>query len=262
MKKNILLFVCLVAVSVCNAQQGFNIGISGSINSTFIWRQNNYGTLAPFGDPEVRRSEMNYRFTLGGNGGLELGYNVTHNWGVQIMVQYATGGQNYEDNFIGPATIPEGTFGSSTARVNVQRVIKMGYVQIPVMARYMTTPGKVAKFFVAAGIQFGIRTSSYEQVKIAGHVYLPDSLNFTADQKLQKYDLGLVLQFGTDLYATDHLYFEFGISGYEGLYDINGTGLQKLGWYDKNHITYQESHNAFAGLMAGVHYIFGRGRVY
>jgi hypothetical protein len=261
MKKVILLLLTALG-SVAYSQQGFNIGASGCIAGTFIWRQNNYGTLAPFANAEVRQSEMNYQFTLGGNGGLALGYNFTKNWGIQLEIQYATAGQNYVDNFTGPATIPEGTFGTGGDRVNVQRVLKADYVQFPIMARFMTTKGKVAKFFLAAGILLAARTEAFEQVKVAGYSYLPDSLNFTAAQRVQKFDVGLALQFGTDIYATDHLYFELGISGYEGLYDINGTSLQQLGWYDKNHVSYQKSHNAYAGLLVGVHYIFGKGREY
>jgi hypothetical protein len=258
MKKNILLAIAAVLFGMCLSAQsepGFDLGASGSANSIWILRQNNYGTLAPFANSEVRESEMAYKNTYGGNGGICLGYRFTKNWGLQAELQYATAGQNYDDNFEGPATIPEGTFGGINSRVNVQRTVKLSYLQIPIMAKFMVGKKKF-KFFACLGPQIGIRTSAYEQVKIAGYVYLPDSLNFTADQKFQKVDFGFAIQTGAQFHATPHLYFELGLSFYQGVTDINGTVLQNLGWYDKNHLSYQKSYNFRGGLMLGIHYVF------
>ncbi len=256
MKKTILLVCCMIiAVGYMAAQSGFDLGVSGTFNSTWILRQNNYGTLASFANPIVRGSEMNYKTTWGGNGGLSLGYRITKHWGVQAEVQYNITGQKYEDNFEGPAIIPQGTFGGTSQRVNVQRDVKLGYIQIPVMVKFTAGKEKV-RFFACLGPQIGIRTSVYEQVKVAGYVYLPDSLKFTPDQKFQKVDVGVALQAGVQLYATPHLYFDIGLSLYQGIMDINGKALQDLGWYDKNHITYQKSYNFRGGLMVGIHYMF------
>jgi hypothetical protein len=258
MKKNIALIFfascCLQGI----AQKGWDFGISGTFMNTYIWRQNNYGTLAPFQNAEVRQSEMAYKPTWGGQGGLDVGYNFSRMWGIKIGLQYCATGQNYEDNFEGPATIPEGMFGSTNSTVNVQRNVRLGYIMIPLLARFTTKRGGVARFFVNAGPQIGIRTSAYEQVKIAGYPYLPDSLNFPANEKFQRLDAGLALQFGVDLFVTKHLYFELGLSGYLGITDLNGGVLQKLGWYDKNHVSYQESHNTTVGLTLGIHYIFAK----
>ena len=260
MKKNILLTGCVVLMGMfLSGQQGFDLGVSGSFNTIFILKQNNYGTLAPFANSIVRSSEMAYKPTWGGNSGLCLGYKITKNWGIQAEVQYATAGQKYEDNFEGPATIPEGTFGSTSERVNVTRVVKLSYVQIPLMVKFTAGSDKY-KFFAALGPQIGIRTSAYEQVKIAGYVYLPDSLNFTPGQKFQTIDVGFALQAGVQIYATPHLYFDLGISAYEGITDINGKVLKTLGWYDKNHLSYQKSYNFRGGIMVGIHYVFWRER--
>jgi hypothetical protein len=118
------------------------------------------------------------------------------------------------------------------------------------------TGKKNYKFYACLGPQIGIRTYAYEQVKIAGYVYLPDSLNYTADQRFQKVDVGVALQTGAQLYATPHLYFDLGLSAYQGVFDINGKALQELGWYDKNHLSYQKSYNFRGGIMLGIHYMF------
>lgn len=258
MKKNTALIFFTFSLLTCFAQKGLDIGVSGTFMNTYIWRQDNYGTLEPFQNAVVRKSEMKYNATWGGQGGIEVGYNFNHSWGIKIGAQDRSTGQNYEDNFEGPAIIPEGTFGAGGDRVHVLRNVRLGYVMIPLMAKFRTPKVKVARFFAAAGPQIGIRTSAYEQVKIAGYVYLPDSLNFPVNQKFQRIDAGVAVQFGVDIFASKRLYFEAGLSGYIGLTDLNGTVLQNLGWYDKNHISYQQSHNTTAGLIIGVHYIFIR----
>ncbi len=259
MKKNFLLvFVLFIAVSLL-AQEGFHIGANGSFNTTWILNQNNYGTLAAFSTPIVKQSEMDYKPTWGGNGGIVLGYNGDKNWGVQMEVQYNATGQKYEDNFQGPATIPEGTFGSGGGRVNVKRDVKLSYIQIPVMAKFTSNKGYVAKAYVMLGPQFGIRLTASEEVKVAGYVYSTEPLAYTSKEKFQTFDVGLVVQTGADIYATDNLYFNAGITIYGGLYDINGAVLKN--WFSKNDPSYQKSYNFRAGITAGVHYIFGEGRI-
>ncbi len=260
MKKNILLvFITVISFSLF-AQKGFHLGASGAFDANFIYTQNNYGTLAPFTEPYVRVSEMNYRFTYGGNGGIVLGYNFKSDWGLQGEVRYATAGQKYEDNFIGPAILPQGTFGGSYERVNVKREIKLAYVQIPIMAKYISRFGHTAKLFVCLGPQFGVRTAASEQVKIADITYLPDSLAFTSKQKFKTFDMGIALQIGAEVYVTDNLYFDLGLSGYAGLLDLNGKVLKTLGWFSHNDVKYQQSRNANVGLVVGIHYLFGRGK--
>ncbi len=260
MRKSFLVFAALFPVLLF-AQKGFHIGASGSFNSTWILNQNNYGTLAPFTKGVVRVSEMNYKTTWGGNAGVVLGYNGNKNWGFQTEIQYNVTGQKYEDNFVGPAVIPEGTFGSDQERVNVKRNIKLTYIQIPLMAKFTSTRGHVAKAYVMLGPQFGARLTAKEEVKVADFTYLPDSLAFTPKQKFQSFDVGLVLQTGVDIYATDNLYFSAGITVYGGLFDINGKVLKSLDWYSKNDVNYQKSFNFRGGITLGLHYIIGEGRV-
>jgi hypothetical protein len=258
MKKSILLITGLILCTlISTAQQGFDLGVAGSFNSAWILKQNNYGTLDPFASPEVRQSEMAYKYTWGGSAGVCLGYIFTKHWGLQSGLQYTITGQNYNDNFDGPAYIGSDTIGSVASRVNVQRVVKLSYLQIPLLVKFMAGKDK-AKFFACLGPQIGIRTSAYQQVKIAGNVYTPDSLNFTAAQRFQTVDFGFVVQAGVQLYATPHLYFDLGLTAYEGVTDINGTVLKDLGWYDKNHLSYQKSYNFSGGILLGIHYVFSR----
>ena len=96
MKKEIIL-ITLLAIGLSSfGQKGFDVGAFGSIGSSFIWRQNNYGTLAPFNDPTERQSELAYKFTTAYSGGVNIGYNFTNHWGVLLAIQFASAGQNYE----------------------------------------------------------------------------------------------------------------------------------------------------------------------
>ncbi len=260
MKKYILAAFVLVLVNV-NAQKGFHIGASGTFAATFIYTQNNYGTLAPFELGVVRASEMNYKFTLGGRGGVVLGYNFKHNWGLQAEVQYLSTGQKYEDNFTGPADLPSGKVGGGGARVNVKRDIRLTYVRIPLMAKYISNGGHVAKFYCALGPEFGVRILAKEEVRIANRIY-QDTLGFSPDQKFQRFDLGVALQLGTEIFVTDNLYLDIGLSGVIGAWDINGKALKNIDWYSKNDLNYQKSFVTNVGIVAGIHYIIGQGRDY
>lgn len=261
MKRILLAVIVFASCHTAVAQKGFNIGLTGAFNSAWILNQNNYGTLSPFTNPIVRQSEMNYKPTWGWHLGLALGYNFTKNWGLHTQILYDVTGQKYEDNFEGPAVIPEGTFGSATERVNVKRQVSLSYIQIPLLVKFTTNKGQVAKFFVCLGPQIGFRLSATEKVSVAGYTYEYDSTaNYSPSQKFKTFDIGLALQFGTDIYATDHLYFEIGFNSYGGLADINGKVLRTLDWYSKNDLTYQKSYNFRAGIMLGIHYIIGYGR--
>ncbi|MCS6935576.1 MAG: PorT family protein [Chitinophagales bacterium] len=250
--------VCLYVTG--KAQEGFHLGVAGAFNSTWILNQNNYGTLAPFTNYLVRSSEMDYRFTWGGQAGIALGYNFTRNWGIQAEILYNFTGQRYEDNFEGPAIIPQGTFGSAQQYVNVKRNISLQYLQIPVMARFISSGSNTVRFTAALGPQVGFRTRAREEVYIAGYPY--DTLALPPKEKFRPVDFGLALQAGAEIYATDNLYLDVGLNVYGGLTDINGQVLRTLGWYSQNDVKYQKSYNFRIGLMAGIHYLFGRGREY
>lgn len=260
MKKCILLVFVATQFLLTSAQKGFHLGASGTPAVTFVYTQNNYGTLSAFDKGVVRSSEMDYKVTWGGNGGIVLGYNFTNNWGLQGEINYNYTGQKYEDNFIGPAYVGSDTFGYPHKRVNVKREIRLSYLRIPIMAKFISKQGNTAKFYMALGPQIGVRLSAKEQVLIADKVFLPDSLAFSANEKFQRLDISIALQIGTEIYATDNLYFDIGVSGFVGVFDINGKVLRELDWYSKNDVSYRKSFNANAGITVGIHYLFGKGR--
>lgn len=242
-------------------RKGLHIGILGSFNSTWIINQNNYGTLADFKEQIVRQSEMDYLFTWGGNIGIELGYNFSKRWGIQIEPSFSWAGQKYDDDFLGPVyrdqfSSPPTWRVPETRYVNVKRTVRLNYVQVPLMVKFQTRLDDRTNFFVMLGPQIGFRTAATEEVKVNFEVY--DAYRFTADQKFQKIDAGIAFNFGLDVYPTEWLYLSIGLPIYFGITDINGDILKKLEWYSKNDLNYVKSRNFRVGLQLGAHYFFNR----
>jgi hypothetical protein len=260
-------------------REGFHMGVQGSINSVWILNQNNYNTLDLFYVPIVRQSEMDYVFTWGGQVGVDIGYNFKKKWGIDFQPAFSWAGQTYDDDFSGPvAAIPDPThvgqflpdpnvknaalyFRGDYTYVNVRREVKFNYIQFPVYARFQTHIGDIANFYVMLGPQLNYRSSASENVWVNHAAYVNPN-NFTPDQKFQKLDIGVGLQTGIDIYATEWCYFNIGITSFIAVNDLNGNVLKSLDWYSKNDLDYQSSRNFYIGLHAGVHFYLDKQHYY
>jgi len=294
-KITLLVFMCFLALSSSARRghrnnrrmyydgmlrTGLHMGLQGSLNSTWIIQQNNYNTLNLFYVPIVRQSEMDYVFTWGGQGGVNIGYNFVKRFGLEFRPSFSWAGQRYNDNFTGPVA-SDGIVGANGlyqpntsitnwqhyysgtfAYVNVTRTIKFTYIQLPIMAKYQTHIGDIASYYLMIGPQINIRQSGSESITVNYYPYTyPGELS--PKQRFQALDYGLALNTGVDIYANDWLYFNVGLESFIAIDDLNGSTLKNLGWYDKNHVSYQPSHNFYLGLNAGVHFfVGGRKRFY
>lgn len=243
--------------SIAFAQyRNFFLGVSGAVNVSFISNQNNYGTLAPFTQQVVRQSELAYLFTPGGTAGIDFGYFFNENWGIEMHTQYLRAGQHYEDDMSGPAVIPQGTFGTKgNKRVKVKRNIDFNYFQIPLMARY-SVGDELTKFYAALGPSFSGLIGGDEHVFIEGNEYKNDSLNFSFAQKFRKFDLGIALNVGVNVWFGKHWFLNIGLHSYCSIVDINGDVMRRIDWFSKNDLSYQKSFNLYTGLNVGIHYVF------
>jgi hypothetical protein len=260
MKKYILpILLSIIGINGAYAQKGFHIGAVGSVNNTWVLNQNNFSNLYPFVDTIIRTSELDYKLTWGYTAGVALGYNFNHMLGIESQVVVTGTGQRYEDKLQGPAVLGIKPYGDNTpeGRVKVTRDVRLTYVQIPVMFKFTSKKGRVGKFYGMLGPQFGFRISAKETLKLEEDEYAPQ---LRAKDKFRPVDIGLALQLGADIYATDHLYFNVGLSLYGGLMDTNGKLLREFPWHSQNDPGYQKTYHFRGGLIAGVHYIIGEGR--
>jgi len=225
----LLLFACIPAI----AQKGLYFGLAGTIQSTWVTNQNNYGL-----------PEMDYKTAYGGAANLNLGYDFTNHLGVKIEVGYGKFGQKYTDKM-----------GDST----FSREIKMNHLMIPILLKYRTG-GSIAKFYVAIGPQFDMLLSANQSYIMNGKNY-EDSLETVSGktfvvgqeeikERFSSMDVFVRMDLGVDITVVKHLMIEFGIKFGYGLMDLNSTDYRL-----KDHSgTYHPSHNVFGGLTLGLNY--------
>lgn len=263
---------------------GFYMGPSGSLNSTWILKQNNYNTLNLFYIPIVRQSEMDYVFTWGGQAGAVLGYNIIKRVGIEIEPSFSWAGQTYDDNFVGPVAalynssnntfypdpqyavtvngqVQYPYFVGDYKYVHVRRELKFNYIQFPIYAKYQTHIGDITNYYIMLGPQFNIRSGGSENVWVNNYLYA-DPTRLNVDQKFQKVDAGLSFKTGVNISATEFVYFDIGIVSFIAFNDLNGSSLKQLGWYSKNDVQYEASHSFYLGLHGGVHFFFKRKMYY
>lgn len=260
--KHFFLILFFVQSVVFAQYKNFHLGITGAANASFILNQNNYGTLAPFKLQVVRQSELAYLFTVGGTAGINFGYFFDEKWGIEMNALYLRAGQHYEDDMYGPATIPQGTFGTTgNKRVKVKRNIDFNYLQFPILGKF-AYGDKLAKFYVGLGPSVSALVGGKEKVTIAGYEYVSDTLNFSFDDKFRKFDLGVMLNLGAEIWFGRYWFLNIGLHTYCSVLDINGDKMRQIDWYSKNDLDYQKSYNFYTGLNVGFHYVFAPRKFY
>jgi hypothetical protein len=225
----VLLFACIPAI----AQKGLYFGLAGTIQSTWITNQNNYGL-----------PEMDYKTSFGGAGNLNVGYDFTNHLGIKIEVGYGKFGQKYTDKM-----------GDST----FSREVKVYHLMIPILFKYRTG-GAIAKFYVAIGPQFDMLLSAKQSYIMNGKNY-EDSLETVSGktfavgqeeikERFSSMDVFARMDLGVDITVVKHLMIEFGIKLGYGLMDLNASDYRL-----KDHSgNYNPSHNVFGGLTLGLNY--------
>ena len=235
--KKIITFAILCAVigSTAFCQKGVHFGFTSAFNVTLIVNQNNNETFIDH--PSHRGKELAYIKSkiFGYHTGGVVGYNFTENLGAQVELIYSKTGTTYEDDF-----------GGSDA-LHVFRDINLSYFQIPILFKYTSTRGDVARFAGKIGPVIGFLLSSSETLELNGN-----TITDLDSDKFQSFDAGINLGVGTDIFVMDELYINVGLDFYYGISDIN-TDIWR--YPSKNDVEYEGSHNFRAGLNVGVHYL-------
>jgi len=228
-----LLALFLLASFPVIAQKGLYFGVAGTIQSTWITNQNNYGL-----------PEMDYQTTFGGAANLNVGFDFTNNLGIKIEFGYGKFGQKYTD-----------TKGDSV----FSREIKLNHLMIPVLFKYRVG-GSIVKFYLAIGPQFDFLLSAKQNYLLNGAMYdtTLESVSgekFTVGkeeikERFSSTDIFARMDLGLDITIVRHLLIEFGVKVGYGLMDLNTTD-----YHLKDHSgSYHPSHNVFGGLTLGLNY--------
>lgn len=230
MKKILLSILAITSVFLsAHAQKGFHLGLHGGGGLVFIANQNNYG------DPELEYSpKLGYMF------GAEAGMNFIDNLGVQLEANFTRQGQNYEDK------IDNNT---------IFRDVTLKYTQFPVLLKY-SGGNYLTRFSAMFGPYFGYLNSATlyykENEVVINEKDLKDRQDIT--DRFEKWDMGLVLDIGSDFKLVDNLYASTSLRFSYGLKDINVPA-----WQIKSPTSakYEKSTTGLAMVLVGVHYLFG-----
>lgn len=243
-----LLLMLLGGIMEAQAQKGFHIGTTTTLNGSFIVNQNNYETLDEV--PAISHSSLAYRYTWGYNLGFAMGYNFNKKIGILTSITYNKGGQHYDDTFHpDPADYP--------GAYHVTRRIDLSYIQIPVLFKYNFGPYKrKTNIYAMAGPELGVLLKAQEQIWINGS---PKEGMQPANQKFRNIDFGIAVGTGVDYYILPQLYIEAGLLGYISVIDINSEYIQSENWFGNNNVKYKKSYNLHPGIDVGIHFLFSKG---
>jgi hypothetical protein len=229
-----LLSLLLLASFPVLAQKGLYFGIAGTVQSTWITNQNNYGL-----------PDMDYKSTYGGAANLNVGFDFTNHLGIKIEIGYGKFGQKATD-----------TRDSST----FNRDIKLNYLTIPIMLKYHVG-GPLIKFYIAIGPQFNMLMAAKQTYTKNGLPFMDDvddtitGSTFKVGkeeikERFSSSDIYARMDLGLDVTLVRHLMIEFGIKFGYGLMDLNAADYRI-----KDHSgTYHPSHNVFGGVTLGLNY--------
>ncbi len=207
-KIQLFLFACVVLIvgsTNANAQRAeFGLRLMPSFTS-FDVKTSSGGTV---------KGEAKLGFGLGAL----LGFNFNKHVGIQGEVIYTTNSQKYKED-------------------NVERQIKLKYVNIPLMLSLNTGKTKIVNFNIVAGPQIGISVGSR---LLTSGTNSTDST--TAILSVRKGDVGLAYGVGLDFGINEARTARLGIGfrGVYGLFDIsdNSRTLTTDSYYilDRTHI--------------------------
>lgn len=238
MKKHVIIYLLALGLMTTAgyAQQRLSFGLGGTFMTTLITNQNHYGL-----------SDMDYAFTLGGEGSVNIGFDFNNHLGLVLEGGYANLGQNYTD------VIKD---------TNYIRNVQLNYLQFPLMFKYRTG-GSVIRFFAAAGPQLNYMLSATQTYYKQNADYNPDVWNditkkwvkvgeSTITDRYNSIDIMARIDLGVEFSIIPNLWANAGISMGYGFLDINAPDWQ-IKDSDGN---YNPSHNAFFGFNVGINYCF------
>lgn len=243
MKKVLLsLIVFLYALSV--QAQGFRVGMSGGINSTWLMNKNVFD----------QDDGLDIASSFGGRLGIDAIYAFSEKTGISIGFNFiSTHNQKYSGENKGPI------------HLNGDSKTKLNYLDIPILFRLTSSSGT----YFEIGPQIGILNSAkldYDETNGISYSNLNIKNGFNST------NVALILGFGVDidivekLYITTGLRLGYGFSDVTKEYSTNTemdiNTIDESPTYfahidDNNQFNYEKTTRVFGGLHLGVSYKFG-----
>jgi len=197
-----------------------HIGLNYTYNSTWIMVQNTYGQFG--------KRRLAYTDDFGSAYGLMAGYDFKRKFGIQLgYVINSQEGQTYHDVLSG---------------VTYDRNVSIQYAHIPLLFKwknYLSDTKHPIIFNVCAGPQFGILKSSNDNV---------NGINTNITDRMNKTELSFELNFESDFYLTDFLYFTLGFNS------SISNNINAQAWPAPYHDG--KSRNLLFGVNLGLSYYF------
>lgn len=224
----------------------------GSINSSFIANQNNYG-----------QREMDYDPRITTSFGIQVGSPLSDKWDLKSGIDYQTFGQAYEDNF---------------AQAKFNKLIEFKYFSIPVKLKWFLKRRAATSiygasgngFYIGFGPQFAFQTSasyshhindmpvSFEEFTLAGGGNQHETLIAALDEDpapeelFKTFDIQGYIGLGYQTFLTENVLIEIEGRTVSTILDFN-----KKEWQLENREgVYIGSRNVLMGLQVGVNYLF------
>ncbi len=213
------LFITASIVMVLTIFTGGLQAQKGEFGARFMPTVNNFDIQTQSG------GKVTSEGTLGIGAGIFLGYNFTDHVGIQVEAIYSTLSQKYTEQ-------------------DVEREIKLEYINIPLLFSYNTGKLQPVNFNIVAGPQIGISVGSE---LFSSNEAEPDD----AVLSVKKGDLGFAYGAGLDFGLNAAKTFRLGIGfrGVYGLLDIsdNSNNISTDNYFvlDKAHV---KTYSAYAGF--------------
>jgi opacity protein-like surface antigen len=166
-----------------NINQGFHIGVFISINN--IWLSNKEFSCSE------NVSNIKPKFDFGKSYGLNIGYDYSDRWGIELEAQYAEQGQKYTETSVSN---------------NTSKEVNLNYLKLPLMVKYKQSfinsyNSKPIVMSFLFGPQMGFLLKKEARV---------DGKSVACTQAYSKVETGLAAGIDFDLYMMRYMYLTIG----------------------------------------------------
>jgi hypothetical protein len=192
--KYILLIYMALLSSSALAQKGFHFGLKYQPNICSVQNQNFTDSV-----------NIDLKSTFAQGGGVTFAFNLFDNFGIQAEALYSEQGQKF--------------IRTDTSGNNYENILKLTYINVPVLLRLNSSTRKTVSFNITGGIQMGLLYGAGLTVKRT-----EGTITTGVASKFETVDMAVVYGGGFDINLAEFFHFNIGLRLVEGLTDIGRSG--------------------------------------